>query len=98
MKKRFLLGLLVCLSLLGSLVSCEKSNTNVTSDKEAEFQKVVTPYVNNTVVTTYSAMADAGMVLLDQCEQILDKVEKGEGYADLMVQADASWRSMRKHW
>ena len=98
MKKRFLVGGLVFLGMLGCLVSCEKGNTNVTSDKEAELQKVVTPYVNNTVVATYSAMADAGMVLLDQCEQILDKVEKGEGYADLMVQADASWRLMRKYW
>ena len=61
-------------------------------------QKSVTPYVNNTVVATYSAMADAGLTLLEQAEQMLDKVEKGEDYSQLMKDADASWRLMRKYW
>jgi len=73
-------------------------NTDVTSDKEAALQKVVKPYVDNTVIATYSAMADAGLELLDQCEQIQLKVKAGEDYAQLIVAADASWRKMRKHW
>ena len=95
MKKNFLL---VALAVMG-LTACEqKGSTPVTSDKEAALQKVVTPYVKNTVVATYSAMADAGLELLEQTGAILDKVEKGEDYAALISQADASWRKMRKHW
>lgn len=78
--------------------ACESGNGGVTSDKEAALQKVAAPYVNNTVVATYKAMADAGIVLMEQTAAILDKVEKGEDYASLMTEADASWRLMRKHW
>ena len=80
------------------LVACEGGKTDVTSDKEAALQQAVTPYVNNTVIATYSAMADAGLTLLDQCEQILAKVEAGEDYSKLMADAGTSWRAMRKHW
>ncbi len=95
MKKQILF---IALAVMG-LTACEqKGNTDVTSDKEAALQKVVTPYVKNTVVATYSAMADAGLELLEQTGAILDKVEKGEDYAALISQADVSWRKMRKHW
>ena len=94
MKKQILF---VALAVIG-LTACQGGGGGVTSDKEAALQKVVAPYVNNTVVATYRSMADAGIILLDQCEQILDKVSKGEDYAALMKDADASWRLMRKHW
>ena len=98
MRKKFLIPL-VFLGILGSLVSCKKSSTTEpTSDKEAALQQAVTPYVHHTVVATYSAMADAGMTLLEQTEAILAKVEKGEDYAALMQEAGTSWRAMRKHW
>jgi len=96
MKKKFLLfGVLGLIGVLGT--SCE-NNTKVISDKEAALQQAVTPYVNNTVIATYKAMADAGMTLLEQTEAILDKVEKAEDYTTLMRDAGASWRAMRKHW
>ena len=82
-----------------SLSSCEKSsNDTVTTDKEAALQQTVAPYVNNTVVATYSAMADAGLTLLEQTQQILAKVEAQKDYSQLMAEAGASWRLMRKHW
>ena len=97
MKKIFgFIGVLALIGVLGT--SCQGGGGSVTSDKEAALQKVSAPYVNNTVVATYRSMADAGLVLLNQCEQILDKVEKGEDYTALMKEADASWRLMRKHW
>ncbi len=98
MKKNVSLFILVFLGVLGSLVGCKKAETPVTTDKEAALQQAVTPYVQNTVIATYSAMADAALVLLSQAEQILDKVEKSEDYTQLMKDADASWRLMRKHW
>jgi len=81
-----------------ALVACENKGGEVTSDKEVALQQAVTPYVNNTVIATYSAMADAGLTLLEQCEQILAKVEAGEDYSKLMADAGTSWRAMRKHW
>jgi len=95
MKKELLL---VALAVLG-LTACEKKGgTEVTTDKEAALQQAVTPYVHHTVIATYGAMADAGMVLLAQTNAILEKVEKSEDYTELMKEADASWRLMRKHW
>ncbi len=93
MKKKILFVALAALTL----VACEKK-TEVNSDKEAALQQAVTPYVHHTVVATYSAMADAGMVLLEQTNAILEKVEKSEDYTDLMKEADASWHLMRKSW
>lgn len=83
-----------------AVVSCKPNGNQqqIATDKEAELQKAAMPYVQNTVIATYSAMSDAGLTLLDQCEDILDKVEKGEDYTQLMKDADASWRLMRKHW
>lgn len=93
MNKKFILFAACALSLM----ACE-NKTNVISDKEAALQQVAAPYVNHTVVATYKSMADAGMTLLEHTTAILDKVEKGEDYASLMVNADASWRLMRKYW
>ena len=98
MKKNFYLASLVSLVSVGLLVGCQGGGGGVNTDKEAALEKVAAPYVNNTVVATYRSMADAGLALLDQCEQILDKVSKGEDYTALMKEADASWRLMRKHW
>lgn len=96
MKK--ILKLALCAACTMGMVACEKGGTGVTSDKEAALQQAVTPYVNNTVIATYSNMANAGMTLLEQAEQILDKVERGEDYTQLIKDADASWRLMRKYW
>ena len=94
MKKKFLFIALATMTL----VACENGGGGVTSDKEAALQQAAAPYVNNTVIATYSNMANAGMTLLEQAEQILDKVEKGEDYTQLIKDADASWRLMRKYW
>ena len=94
MKKQFIL-LAACAV---GLMACKGGSKEVTSDKEEALQQAVAPYVNNTVVATYSAMADAGMELLEQTEQILAKVEAGEEYSKLMKEAGTSWRAMRKYW
>ena len=80
------------------MMACNNGGTNVQSDKEAALQRAAAPYVNNTVVTTYRAMADAGITLLGQCEAILTAQEAGQDYAALIKDADASWRLMRKLW
>ncbi len=88
----------LCAACVMGMVACKGGGKDVTSDKEAALQRVAAPYVNNTVVATYRAMADAGVTLLGQCEQILAAQEAGQDYAALIKEADASWRLMRKHW
>ncbi|MBO7546204.1 MAG: hypothetical protein J6T19_05825 [Paludibacteraceae bacterium] len=80
-----------------TMVACGDHNVT-TSDKEAALKKVVPPYVNNTVIATYSAMGDAGLLLLDDVQRIEEAVEKGTGYESLMKQAGEHWREMRHHW
>lgn len=95
MKKKFI----ILAAFAIALAACEKGGeSEVTSDKETALKQAVTPYVNNTVIATYSAMADAGLKLLEQAEQILAKVEAKEDYAALMKEAGTSWRQMRKFW
>ncbi len=96
MKK--ILKLALSAACVMGMTACQGGGTEPTSDKEAALQQAVTPYVNNTVVATYKAMADAGMTLLEQTEAILEKVEKGEDYATLLRDAGTSWRAMRKYW
>ncbi|MBQ6748487.1 MAG: hypothetical protein IJR09_03515, partial [Paludibacteraceae bacterium] len=97
MKK--ILKLALCAACITAMSACKGgSGPEVTSDKEEALQRAMTPYVNNTVIATYSRMADEGMVLLGQCEQILAKVEAGEDYSDLMASAGTTWRAMRKYW
>lgn len=95
MKKLFngMLGVICAVALVG----CGEHG-QVSSDKEEALQKVMKPYVENTVIATYSAMASEGLTLLDECEKIQDAVEKGNDYTDLMKQAGETWRRMRKHW
>ena len=88
----------LCAACVMGMVACKGGGKDVTSDKEAALQRVAAPYVNNTVVATYRAMADAGVTLLGQCEQILAAQEAGQDYAALIKEADVSWRLMRKHW
>lgn len=97
MKK--ILKLALCAACVFSMVACNgEQNTDVQSDKEAALQRAMKPYVENTVVATYSAMADEGLVLLDKCEQILKANEAGTDYSALMAEAGTAWRAMRKYW
>ena len=97
MKK--ILKLALCAACVFSMVACNgEQKTDVKSDKEAALQRAMKPYVENTVVATYGAMADEGLVLLDKCEQILKANEAGTDYSTLMAEAGAAWRAMRKYW
>ncbi|MBP5477325.1 MAG: hypothetical protein J6Y00_06550 [Paludibacteraceae bacterium] len=95
---RKVLKLALCAACVMVMVACKGGGTDVTSDKETALQQAVTPYVNNTVIATYSQMADAGMVLLNQTGLILARVEAGEDYSKLIADAGTSWRLMRKYW
>lgn len=81
-----------------ALVACKKSETTVSTDKEEALQRAMTPYVENTVIATYSRMADEGINLRDHCDDILTCVEGGYDYSEAMKAAGEAWRAMRKYW
>lgn len=88
----------LCAACVMGMAACENGGGEITSDKEAALQKVATPYVNNTVLATYRAMADEGLKLLANARQIAAAVAAGTDYSAIIVEADANWRAMRKHW
>ena len=89
----------LCAACVISMAVCkEKGGEEITTDKETELQKAMTPYVNNTVLATYKGMASEGKTLLTQCRQIQAAVEGGMDYAALMGNAKTTWRAMRKYW
>ncbi len=104
MKKAFTYAL--CgLMAAGLLTSCKDNSNdgnngrqNTESQKEQMLKAAMTPYVENTVIATYRSMADEGLQLLSECEGILEAVDNGDDYSQLMVQAGQSWRAMRKYW
>ncbi len=97
MKK--ILKLALCAACVVGMVACNgEQKTDVKSDKEAALQRAMKPYVENTVIATYSKMADEGLNLLEHCSDILISVEGGHDYAQAMQDAGASWRAMRKYW
>ncbi len=75
-----------------------KTDTATPSAKEVALEKAMKPYVENTVIATYSNMASEGITLLRECEQILTAVENDQDYTDLMRNAGLTWRRMRVYW
>lgn len=97
MKKLF--NIVLMTAAVAAMVSCGNSGTtNVTTEKEADLQKVMAPYVNNTVIATYSGMATQGLILLEKCEAIEDAVKDGDDYTQLMKEACDAWKAMREYW
>lgn len=105
MKKIILpaLTMAFCLSMSTvSFTSCSDDNnpsTEVTqSEKEQALQKAAIPYVNNTVLPTYTAMADAAIELYDDCETIKEKFAAGTLTTDDVKKAGEVWKTSRKQW
>ena len=84
--------------LAAGMSSCENNPaTDPYAQQEAELQKVVTDYVDKTVIPTYRGLADASMELYDACLAMREA-----GAANLttaMVQAaDDAWIKARRYW
>ena len=84
--------------LAAGLCSCENNPaTDPYARQEAELQKVITDYVDKTVIPTYRGLADASMELYNACLAMREA-----GTANLttaMVQAaDDAWIKARRYW
>ena len=97
MTKIFKLAL--CAACVIGMAACKNGgSSDVKSDKEEALERAITPYVNNTVIATYSAMADEGLILLSKVQAINTAVVEGKDYTQTMEEAGQAWRAMRKYW
>lgn len=88
----------LCAACVMGMVACNNQKTDVKSDKEEALERAMAPYVNNTVIATYSHMADEGINLRKYCDDILTGVEGEQDYTEAMQKAGEAWRAMRKYW
>ena len=85
-----------------SVTSCDDNNGENTGDlsaKEQTLKDAVTPYVNNTVITTYKSMADAAIKLMNACNEAKDKFDGDKsGAQEKITEAGNYWKESRKYW
>ncbi|MDE5552647.1 MAG: hypothetical protein K2I91_05535, partial [Muribaculaceae bacterium] len=94
---------LLCGAVMTLMAACSDSKgdepTPGTLDAaEAALQKAVVAYVDNTVLPTYSAMADAAVRLNKLCQVIRDNYEAGTLTATDVENAGIAWKQSRKSW
>ncbi len=95
--KLFLLSL--CAISLGACSnSDEPKGGNELSAKESTLKNAVEAYVDNTVLPTYSAMADAAIETRDLCRTMQAKHAAGTLTESDVKAAGDAWKLARKHW
>ncbi len=93
MRKTFRSIAALALSAL-AVVACDKNNdTDPTSQKETELQKVNEAFVDNTVIPTYKALADKSLDLMNA----IDAVRTNPTDASVKTACDL-WKSARQYW
>ncbi|MDE6340874.1 MAG: hypothetical protein K2K93_01020 [Muribaculaceae bacterium] len=76
----------------------EPTKENELSAKELTLKAATEAYVDNTVLPTYSAMADASIALRDLCRTMQEKHSNGTlTEADIKAAGEA-WKQARKNW
>lgn len=98
LSKLFLLPVVALSITACSDSSDEPKNENQLSDKEQTLKAATAAYVDNTVLPTYKAMADAAVNMRDLCHTMQEKHENGSlAEADIKAAGDA-WKLARKSW
>lgn len=91
--------LLISLCTL-TLASCsdKSGDPDGLSPKEVFLKSASEAYVENTVLPTYKAMADASVLLRDLCYVMQEKHAEGTLSQEDVRAAGEAWKSARKHW
>lgn len=98
LSKLFLLPVVALSITACSDSSDEPKNENQLSGKEQTLKAATVAYVDNTVLPTYKAMADAAVNMRDLCHTMQEKHENGSlAEADIKAAGDA-WKLARKSW
>lgn len=83
------------------MTSCSSENTeepDMMSDKEQILKESALDYVNNTVLPTYSAMADAAIDLYDHVLTMQINHASGSLTSEDITKAANAWKLARKNW
>ncbi len=84
------------------LASCSDNDDptppNTLSEKEKALQAATVAYVDNTVLPTYAAMADAAIEMRDLCHTMQDNFEAGTLTKADIEAAGVAWKRARKNW
>lgn len=95
MKNKFYMAVVMLSGLL--LTCCE--NNPVTNEKEDDYRLVTQNYVENTIQTTYTNLADATIALYDACEVVYAKYEAQEAISEAEIaNLGELWKSSRHYW
>ncbi len=100
MKKYFRFPLYLAMSVLltTGMIACSDSDDDVDSVKESTLETAVVPYVNNTVIGTYTKMSDASIELYERCVDIQEAFANKTLTSDMVKSAGESWNTARKYW
>jgi hypothetical protein len=93
--KRFLqIPILMACAIVMMFSSCSSNDNDVSSTTSSEtLKKILTQYVNNTVIITYHNLADASVELEKACETLQNS--KTQANADSACKV---WVKARKYW
>lgn len=83
-----------------SMIACSDSDGDDSNllIKEDMLKSAMTPYVNETVIPTYKAMADAAIDMYDKCVAMQEAHTAGNLTTDLIKAAGEAWNTSRKYW
>ncbi len=100
MRKNFKLPLYFAMGALftASMVACSDSDDDGDSIKEDALGTAIVPYVNNTVIGTYTKMADASIDLYEKCVIIQDAYTNKTLTSEMVKSAGKSWNNARQYW
>ncbi|MCM1034892.1 MAG: hypothetical protein NC038_00080 [Paludibacter sp.] len=91
----------VAAAIMIGFASCDPNNNNPVNnndEKEQALQAMLTPYVENNVIFTYTKLADATIQLHEACETIFAKYEAGTLQTADVENACNYWNQARKYW
>lgn len=101
MKKLFRNVMFLAMSVVMT-TACSEDDDNVPAEnasaKETALQKVLAPYVDNTVVETYKGMADNALLLAEACSDIQKAHAEGTLTTEMIAQAGHYWMESRRYW
>ncbi len=98
LSKLFLLPIVALSMTACSDSSDDPKNEIQLSDKEQTLKAATEAYVDQTVLPTYKAMADAAVNMRDLCHTMQDKYEAGTLAESDIKAAGEAWKLARKSW
>ncbi len=93
---------ILCATLAAGMVSCDDDG-NTGDDlspsevREAALKQIITEYVDNTVIPTYEALADASVDLYAACYAMYE-AGTGNVTEDQVATAGEAWKMAREYW